>query len=387
MAWLRITPEPEHADQLPQGGSRATGTDQSELGQRVSNGAPAAAAPGPSRDRPATRGTVGRVEKPTAQPAWPDWAQAVDQRDDPGPPLWQRWLVPALVLIVLGQSAVIAWMWRNAAGSPSTGVVTESVAVTSDPPGAAVVINGVERGRTPVTVEDLPPDGKWAVHLNPDPTPSAGPAGVTAGTLAITTDPVGLEVTVDGLPRGVSPLTVAGLVPGAHEVIVARGRSVFRRTVTVEPGVQTALLMTTAGAGISSGWLTIDAPVPVEVREGGVLLGRSDTPRLLLPVGRHELEFESGEFQYRQRRTVQISAGQAAAVTLDPANGSLSVNALPWGEVLVNGRIVGETPLGNLALPIGTHELTVRHPQLGEQRRTVTIGAEVPTRIGVDLRR
>jgi hypothetical protein len=157
--------------------------------------------------------------------------------------------------------------------------------------------------------------------------------------------------------------------------------------VSVEPGVQTALLVSTAGAGISSGWLTIAAPVPVDVMENGVLLGRSDTPRLLLPVGRHDLEFANATFQYRDRQTVQILAGQTANVALQGANGSLSVNAQPWGEVWVDGRLLGETPLGNVPLPIGSHDLVVRHPQLGEQHRRITIGVEVPTRIGVDLRK
>ena len=331
--------------------------------------------------------SIGRVHPPTDQPAWPDWAQAVDDGQADGPRLWQRLLVPALLLLVVAQSGLLGWMWWNGRGSTAPTLAMEAVTVTSDPAGAAVIINGLERGLTPVTFEDLPPDGKWSIHVNQGPPPLAKAAAGTAGTLAITTEPAGLVVTVDNQPRGASPVAVTGLAPGAHEVVVTRGTSVFRRTVSVEPGVQTALMVSTAGAGISSGWLTIAAPVPVDVLEDGVLLGRSDTPRLLLPVGRHELEFANQAFQYRGRRTVQISAGQTAAVTLDAVNGSLSVNAQPWGEVWIDGRLLGETPLGNVPLPIGTHDLIVRHPQLGEQRRTITIGAEAPTRIGVDLRK
>lgn len=294
--------------------------------------------------------------------------------------------MPALLTILVAQSVLIAWMWWTRPASAAA-LVMESVAVTSDPAGASVIINGVERGQTPVTFEDLPPDGKWAIHVNQGTPAVARPLAASAGTLAITTEPAGLAVTVDNQPRGVSPVSVTGLAPGTHDVVVTRGTSVFRRTVSVEPGVQTALLMSTAGAGISSGWLTIAAPVPVDVTENGVLLGRSDTPRLLLPVGRHDLEFSNAALQYRGRRTVQISAGQTANVALEGANGSLSVNAQPWGEVWVDGRLLGETPLGNVPLPIGSHDLVVRHPQLGEQHRTITIAVEVPTRIGVDLRK
>jgi serine/threonine-protein kinase len=67
--------------------------------------------------------------------------------------------------------------------------------------------------------------------------------------------------------------------------------------------------------------------------------------------------------------------------------GTLSVNAQPWAEVWVDGQRIGETPIGNLSLPIGHHELVVRHPQLGERRQTVAVGANGPSRIGIDLRR
>jgi hypothetical protein len=79
-------------------------------------------------------------------------------------------------------------------------------------------------------------------------------------------------------------------------------------------------------------------------------------------------------------------AGQSATLALEPANGTLSVNAQPWGEVWLDGRRIGETPIGNLPIPIGTHELVVRHPQFGERRRTVSVGVNTPARVGIDLR-
>ena len=34
----------------------------------------------------------------------------------------------------------------------------------------------------------------------------------------------------------------------------------------------------------------------------------------------------------------------------------------------------------------GNHDVVVRHPQLGERRRTVAVGASGPTRVGIDMR-
>ena len=54
---------------------------------------------------------------------------------------------------------------------------------------------------------------------------------------------------------------------------------------------------------------------------------------------------------------------------------------------MVDGRRAGETPIGNLTLPIGEHEIVLKHPDLGEERRTVTVGARTPVRVGVEFAR
>jgi len=64
----------------------------------------------------------------------------------------------------------------------------------------------------------------------------------------------------------------------------------------------------------------------------------------------------------------------------------LNVNARPWATVWLDGRPVGETPLANLRVPVGEHELIFRHPDLGERRVVAVVGAGGTTRVTVDLR-
>jgi hypothetical protein len=321
-----------------------------------------------------------------------------------------RYLIPALLLLVLAQSLLIGWWWIAGRPLSPTQPAGQSAAmtVTSEPAGAAVSVDGATRGTTPLTLElsagphqltvgeggarwtetlAVKPGVESSVHVVGPRTAVAATAVPDVGTLEITTEPPGLQVTVDGTPRGASPISVTDLSPGTHEVAVTRGSSLVRRTVAVEAGVPTAVLISTQAEGIASGWLTVRGPVPVQIFENGALIGTSDTARLLLPVGRHDLEFVNETFGYRVRQTVQITARQAAALALEPMTGTLSVNAQPWAEVWVDGQRIGETPIGNLSLPIGHHELVVRHPQLGERRQTVAVGANGPSRIGIDLRR
>jgi serine/threonine-protein kinase len=65
--------------------------------------------------------------------------------------------------------------------------------------------------------------------------------------------------------------------------------------------------------------------------------------------------------------------------------GLLHVDADPWAEIWIDGSKVGETPLGNIPLRIGSHQVTLRHPQLGERRQTASVTADGPNNISVDM--
>ena len=84
---------------------------------------------------------------------------------------------------------------------------------------------------------------------------------------------------------------------------------------------------------------------------------------------------------------MMIAAGKTATTRVDLPNGLLSVNAQPWAEVWIDGERVGETPIGNLQRPIGTHQVVFRHPDLGERRESVVITLLQAARLGVDLRK
>ena len=125
----------------------------------------------------------------------------------------------------------------------------------------------------------------------------------------------------------------------------------------------------------------------MEVSENGRLLGSSRSERMMLPVGTHRLEFTNESLEFSSARTVQVAAGKTASVAIPVPSGKLSVNAVPWAVVSIDGQEAGTTPLANLTVPIGTREIVWRHPQFGERRQTVVVKAQTPTRIGVDLRK
>jgi hypothetical protein len=136
-----------------------------------------------------------------------------------------------------------------------------------------------------------------------------------------------------------------------------------------------------------AGMVSVAAPVPMQVYAKGKLVGTTEAETFMMPVGTHELEFRNDAVGYRARRSVTVQAGRTSSTKLDAPAGTVHVNAVPWAEVWIDNQRVGETPIGNLAAAIGSHEIVFRHPQLGERRTTVLVTLKEPLRVSMDLRK
>src|SRR5262249_28913967 len=141
-----------------------------------------------------------------------------------------------------------------------------------------------------------------------------------------------------------------------------------------------------AAAGPVSGWVSVKAPFTTEIREQGRLIGTSEADRLMLAAGRHELDFVNDTLGYRSTRVVVVAPGRVAQMNLDLPMGVVNLNASPWAEVWIDGRRVGETPIGNLSVSIGPHEIVFKHPQFGEKHHAVSVTLGTPVRLSVDMK-
>ena len=90
---------------------------------------------------------------------------------------------------------------------------------------------------------------------------------------------------------------------------------------------------------------------------------------------------------YRARQIVDIKPGQILKMSVKPPDGRVSVNAIPWAQVWINGSLVGDTPIANLPLAAGEHQITFRHPQLGEQTQRVMVRTAAVTRVSATFAR
>ena len=131
----------------------------------------------------------------------------------------------------------------------------------------------------------------------------------------------------------------------------------------------------------------MSSPFELHVLEGERLLGSSADGPVVATAGRHELDLVNSALGYHSRRVVDIKAGQIVSLSVTPPNGSVSINALPWAAVWIDGNAVGETPLGNLSISLGEHEIVFRHPDLGERREKAIVRSDRLTRVSANLQR
>ncbi len=207
-----------------------------------------------------------------------------------------------------------------------------------------------------------------------------GPAAPT-GSIAVETEPAGARVLIDGKPAGETPLKVDALSTGNHIVTLITNKTTLKRSVRVEAG-QTA----SVDVPVYSGWLAVFSPIVLDLAEHGKSIGSTEQGRLMLPPGRHALTFSNRSLGYSAEQKVDIEAGEERALTVDP-RGTISLNAVPWAEVYIDGERVGETPLANFDIRLGTREIVFKHPQLGERRVTTVVTASAPSVVSVDFNR
>jgi hypothetical protein len=315
---------------------------------------------------------------------------------------WWPAAAAAATLVALAGAGVPAARRYMAPGA----VVKEgTLAMTTNPEGAHLFVDGVERGVTPLTVALKP--GAHSLEIRVDgAAPRLMPITITAGSqlaqyielpktasqvgqLQVQTQPAGARVSVDGIWRGVAPVTVAELAPGEHAIVLEGDQGSVKQTVTVEAGITASLVVPLGapeGAPVS-GWISFAVPADVQVFENKRLLGSSQSDRVMVSAGRHELEIINEALGYRSTRTVQVLPGKVTPIKIEFPKGTIAINAIPWAEVWVDGERAGDTPIGSLSLTIGSHDVVFRHPDLGEQRQKAIVTLATPARLSVDMRK
>jgi hypothetical protein len=202
-------------------------------------------------------------------------------------------------------------------------------------------------------------------------------AGVVPPTSAAASAPAAV------VPPSVTPSSTEPVEPQA----AAPSVPLVVATATVDPKVPEMRTVSPPAPQVRTGGVRLTSPIELTVLDGDRVIGSSAESPIFTTAGRRELEFVNSTIGFRTRQIVEVKAGQIISFTVPVPNGTLNINAQPWATVLVDGNPVGETPIGDLSVTPGQHEIVFRHPQLGERRERAIVRAGAETRVAVSLQR
>jgi hypothetical protein len=131
----------------------------------------------------------------------------------------------------------------------------------------------------------------------------------------------------------------------------------------------TAAAQQPAGQGL----VAVSSRIPVDVLVKGRRIGTSDGGQIVLASGVHRLELVNRRFNYRDVVSVRVEPGGLTSHTVKLPYGSVRVETTPGAEIWIEGQRMGEAPLDDLAVPIGTREVIVRNSDRRERRQPVEV--------------
>jgi hypothetical protein len=204
------------------------------------------------------------------------------------------------------------------------------------------------------------------------------------GTVTIESVP-GDTVLINGEPAGATPLQLR-LDADVRSLRIVSGAPVAtsgRAPAEGAPPGRTPRRADSEGGSPASrpGGIRLLSDIELTVMRGGDVLGNSSAGAITLPAGVHQIELVNAALGFRETQSVTVAAGQERTIQVTLPTGTVSFNAQPWAQVSIDGASVGETPLANVPITIGTHEVVFRHPDLGERRESIVVRAGVATRV------
>ena len=266
-----------------------------------------------------------------------------------------------------------------------------SLLVQSSPAGAAIHLDGVEVGQTPLDIPQIETGEHNLVLRKPDYTESSqkivvrsreqrriqAELSILPGSVRIVSEPKGATVIMGGKTLGDTPLTQYDLAPGKY-IMELRfpGYRNDSLPVEIKAGAQatyeTTLAPKTARVNID----TQPQGVSVYLETDGVRTALGETPirDKEVRLGRHSLRFEK-EGYFPATKSAALTTEQPFAVEQDMKvkPGSLRVICRPDGAIVeLDGVGKGKTPLALSSLEPGVYEIKVRN-SMAEAVKTVEI--------------
>ncbi len=285
--------------------------------------------------------------------------------------------------------AIAAAAFAFSAGAAS-GEKPVRVDFTSQPEGATLLLDGANRGVTPLTLFDIAPGGHHARLELKGYEPhddfftlqdggylvrSAELAPVK-GLLLITTEPDGCSLSLDGLSLGVTPRLVTSLDANRHYRFTLQKPGYQSKTVEVRFAGRTPLVKHEKMM-LDSGRLKVtSAPDGAKVVVNGIARGETPLSISDIPKGRSLVEISKDGYK-TQTREISLGAGdfQTVHAVLEGKPGALFLTSVPDGaRFYIDGEACGKGPISLSQFKPGRYSIRAELDGHGGVTREVVVG-------------
>ena len=206
--------------------------------------------------------------------------------------------------------------------------------------------------------------------------------------MLIITDPPNADVIIDGKKSGHTPRKIY-LKPGPYLVkVYIPGYKQEQHAVTVTPSAGASLHLKLKPLSGKPVPIKVDSlPSGAELLINGEVIGNTPADLILKP-GRYQIKVTLDGYEaHKQSLDVDAEGENALSVKLERQKGKLLVKSSPSGAlVTIDGKKRGVTPLGPVALPIGSHLVQVAKSAHESTEQTVNIEAGEVAKLDLKLR-
>jgi hypothetical protein len=222
---------------------------------------------------------------------------------------------------------------------------------------------------------------------------------IGTGAIFVTSDPPGAAILVDGVTRQANtPASISSLEPGEHELsVILKGYGMETRIVKVNSR-ETSRASFTLTPLTGTGFLKVSAAPWAAVYVDGDSVDTTPFNRLVrLERGTHEVVLCNPDFPDYVSE-VEISPGATTDIYVDltrtwsqplssGSTGFVRISVEPWAAVYVDGDSVDTTPFNRLLrLEQGRHKLVLSNPNFPDWQTFLEVVKGETSQVHVDLK-
>ena len=263
-------------------------------------------------------------------------------------------------------------------------VAPGSILVRSTPSLATVYLDNVNKGITPLSIDNIAPGSHvivlkktgyndYMMNINvisgETVTLSATltPAGQKSGALNVKSSPSGATIVLDSVNKGSTPMTISNILAGSHVLVLKKtGYKDYTMNVLVFAGKTVNVTITMTKLPPTTGSLAISSiPTGATIVLDGVKKGTTNRTFDGIAPGIHTIEVENTGYVTNTTNVTVVAGGTvtytAEMLPVQAVTGTLVIKSRPSGAtVFLDSANKGYSPITLTNITPGIHSIILR---------------------------